>query len=189
MKEQLFERNKIIEIILISILCCGIIFSCKTQHDNISQKEEFNIPRNTPYITSGGYKNIYLVDTIRIENAVSFTTTGGHRVITSDSVFHQLKSYNDDILKRDNVFLLSCFGIRPIEIWKFSTSWFDNSHLKYEHIENTPENISAIRFHGTYISRLFLMTRKFYNDWFSGMDCCPMIRDGDDHLFIKVLID
>lgn len=198
MMEKLYEkkRNKIITIIL--TMCCGVIFSCKTHHDNLFQEKDYSTdlrngrePSNTPYITSGRYKNIYLVDTIKIENAVIFTTMGGYKVMTSDNVFRQLKSYDDDVLKRDDVFLWSPFGfgIDPIEIQKFSDSGFDNSHLKSVSIENTPQNIHARRFQGVYVSRLFLMTRKFYNDWFTVIDCCPMITDGDDHLFIKVLIN
>lgn len=177
MMEKLFKRNKLIVTIL--TMCCGISLSCK------AQLPEGREPQETPYITSGGYKNIYLVDTIRIEKAVCFTTTGGYRVVTSDSVFSQLKSYDDDVLKRDDMFLRGSLTPR-IEFSIFDDFVIYN-RPKYEFIRDAPKSISAIRFLEPFVCTMFLVNRKYYNNYFTGFHVSPPITDGEDHMFFRVL--
>jgi len=175
-----YAKNKHKKIFLIAfVLLCAVFDSCKTHY---SLKQE-----RMPYISKFGYKNIYLVDTIRIEEPISFITEGNYWVMTSAEVFKKLKNYNDDVLLRDDVFLFeSEIPLFPIEMLDFYTERV--SCLMRDEVKNTPQSIQARKYREPITFNFFLVNRKFYNERFTGIDGSPKVNFGKDCFYFKLLI-
>lgn len=178
---MLYAKNKHKKIFLIVfVLLCTIFDSCKTHYNSLNQER-------MPYVSNFGYKNIYLVDTIRIEEPISFITEGDYWVMTSAEVFKKLKNYNDDVLLRDDVFLFeSEIPLFPIEMLDFYTE--SVSCLQYDKIEDVPQSIQAKRYREPITFNFFLVNRKFYNERFTGIDGSPEVNFGKDCFYFKLLI-
>ncbi|MBO7607170.1 MAG: hypothetical protein J6T28_06095 [Paludibacteraceae bacterium] len=177
---MLYEINnhKTIFIIAFAMLF-GIFSSCK-YYNSINQER-------MPYMSEFGYKNIYLVDTIRIEEPVSYITEGNYWVVTNAETFNKLKKYNDEVLLRNDVFLFEReIPLIPIEMLDFYTERV--SCLQYDKMEDVPQSIQAKKYREPITFNFFLVNRKFYNERFTGIDGSPEVNFGKDCFYFKLLI-
>ena len=166
--------------ILFTFIYFLFLVSCKTLHNDMEQE-------NSEYATKYGYKNVYIVDTPSIENPVSFVTKGGYWVMTSAEVFSELKSYGDNVLENDGVFLLythqEAFPIEVLEHFPEGKYCFGESDI----IEDTPQNIYARKYRNKIDFVLLLVKQSFYNEKLTGIDGPPRLKFKTDHLYYKIL--
>lgn len=169
-----------IKYILLLVIQLLFFASCKTLQNDMEQE-------NSEYATKYGYKNVYIVDTLSIENPVSFVTKGGYWVMTSAEVFSELKSYGDNVLENDGVFIFETISIAfPIEIQdrlpkgKYCIGESDI-------IKGTPKNIYARRYRNKIDFVLLLVKQSFYNEKLTGIDGPPRLKFKTDHLYYKIL--
>ncbi len=169
-----------IKYILFTIIHFFFLVSCKPLYSSMDQE-------NCEYVTQYGYKNIYIVDTLRIENPVSFLTKGGYWVMTSYEVFSELKSYDDDVLKNDGVFLLymhqEAFPIEMLEHFPEGKYCIGESDI----IKGTPKKIYASRYKDKIDFVLLLIKQSFYNDKLIGAEGPRMLRFKTNHLYYRML--
>lgn len=185
---MLYKNNSVVPIVV--LLFCAFL-SCKTQSYNLSCKTyEYNMcAEDVPYKHEIGYKNIYLVDTVKIENPVSFTTTDGRRrVMTSYEIFSTLKIFNDDVLQIEGVFLFdTSFPGVPIELYHLCPGY---EHVNFESndIEGVPRSINARKYSNPITFSVYLINQKFYNTYFTGIDT-PYMFDNTkmDHMYMLML--
>ena len=170
-----------IKYILLSVIQLLFFASCKTLQNDMEQE-------NSEYATKYGYKNVYIVDTLSIENPVSFVTKGGYWVMTSAEVFSELKSYGDNVLENDGVFYLythqEALPIEVLEHFPEGKHCFGESDI----IEGTPKNIYARRYRNKIDFVLLLVKQSFYNEKLTGIDGPPRLKFKTDHLYYKILI-
>lgn len=186
---MLYKKNRVVFSLLLIVFCAFL--SCKTQSDILSCKTyEYNMcAEDIPYKHEFGYKNIYLVDTIKIENPVSFTTTEGRRrVMTSYEIFSTLKNFDDDVLQIEGVFLFdTSFPGVPIELY-YLCPGYEYVNFEYSDIEDAPRSINARKYSNPITFSVYLIKQKFYNTYFTGIDT-PYIFDNTkmDHMYLPML--
>lgn len=139
------------------------------------------------YLTECGYKNIYAVDTISIENPISFVTKGGYWVVTDKTQFYNLTSYGDDVLEQEGVFLLMSEWDLPYEMIRFVPEGeycLESSSM----LIGFPTKISAKEYHHKIDFVMLLATPNYYNEYLTGIDGPPRLKGKVKHLYIKILV-
>lgn len=158
-----------------------IFGSCKTKHPDYS-----NIGYNNV-----GYKNFYIVDTITIETPISFTTKEGHWVITEDSIFSKLKTFDDKILTKDGIFLFEpIIDNLPLDI---PINIIDalpeiKTNFSYSLVKKNPTYIHARKYRGSMVLLLMLVSENYFNHAFVSIDGTPLIEGEKDNIYYKLAV-
>ena len=80
---------------VICLFCLFFILSCKSV--------DLNYP---DYVNQDGYKSLYVVDTIQIDDPVSVLTKSGYCFVMSHQAFSSFNGKEKTLFKREDVFLL-----------------------------------------------------------------------------------
>jgi hypothetical protein len=161
------------KIIVYSAFLIPLLLSC------VSEKGiAFNdIPK---YENNKGYKNLYMVDTIRIDTPVRFFTKSGYEFIMSKKNFDSFNGTEKELFKRNDAFLVGdltmSYPVSVIDKYYIGDDCYKFLKLSYE----KKKDIKYIYyFNGKYPDYyiLLLVNGDFYNHAFCGIDGAPPIKD------------
>ena len=147
-----------------------LILSCKSV--------DLNYP---DYANQDGYKSLYVVDTIQIDDPVSVLTNSGYCFVMSKQAFDLFSGNEDSLFKRPDTFLLNEYLPMSVSIELFRKYVLANSFSYFDFL-------IPIEFDKKGIKDLKIFTRKpdyfllvlirgdYYNGAYTGFDGPPTIN-------------
>lgn len=147
-----------------------LILSCKSV--------DLNYP---DYANQDGYKSLYVVDTIQIDDPVSVLTNSGYCFVMSKQAFDSFSGNEDSLFKRPDTFLLNEYLPMSVSIELFRKYVSANSFSYFDFL-------IPIEFDKKGIKDLKIFTRKpdyfllvlirgdYYNGAYTGFDGPPTIN-------------
>ena len=119
-----------------------------------------------------GFQNIYMVDTIRLNNPVVFRTENGPLLIMEREAFDSFTGKKEELLERDDTFLYASFLLPNLPMWFFQRYNIGND-CPLEQSSEKRENISSRIFYfkeQPVFFQMYLVNGVFYRDSFVGID-------------------
>ena len=157
----------------------------------ISTEKGILISELPEYINKEGYKNLYVVDTIKIENPVRFFTKRGHQFVMSQKAYQSYDGKEKSLFKRADTFLLE--HELPMGLGLYDKYNFKGSDCA-EYSILFPDNKKGISTIYSYSRNpdfflLILIRGDYYNYVYTGIDGPPPIKSKNEKfVFYRVAI-
>lgn len=160
-----------------------LIFSCKS------------IDLDYPdYANRSGYKSLYVVDTIQIDNPVSILTKSGYCFVMSKQAFDSFKGNEDSLFKLPDTFLLHDYLPMSVSTKLFHKYVLANSFSYFDFPIPMEFDKKGVKYLRIFTRKpdyflLVLIRGDYYNGAYTGIDGPPTINLRNNKFsFYKVAI-
>lgn len=146
------------------------------------------------YANSSGYKSLYVVDTIQIDNPVSVLTKSGYCFVMSKQAFDSFNGNENSLFKRPDTFLLNEYLPMSVSIKLFRKYVLANSYSYFDFLIPIEFDKKGIKYLKIFNREpdyflLVLIRGDYYNGAYTGFDGPPTINLRNNKFsFYKVAI-
>ena len=156
---------------VICLFCLFFILSCKSV--------DLNYP---DYVNQDGYKSLYVVDTIQIDDPVSVLTKSGYCFVMSHQAFSSFNGKEKTLFKREDVFLLE------LRLPIYIPSELYNKYILSNSYSYLNDRI-PLKSDKKKVKELMSFGRHFYNRVYTGLDGPPTLElENEKFSYYKVAI-